>query len=156
MPSNVFQDFEGIWMLRSLILIFSFLTPISCSSLEKYRMAPAFETVIFDKTNELRASLNLPPLKMVHDLNTKAKAWSKAQAHGACGRFRKLCHKYPIENVAWTSRSSLTPSEAEAVLFEMWKKSPGHYQNLISPNSKIGIGIHKTSKGYWATQIFQK
>ena len=52
------------------------------------------------------------------------------------------------ENIAngYTSAASVSQG---------WKKSPGHYENMISENfSKIGIGVYKLEDSYYWVQLF--
>jgi uncharacterized protein YkwD len=66
------------------------------------------------------------------------------------------------ENVAYTSMvggSDQSDAAAEAVAKEfavMWWNSSGHRANMLGNFKRIGVGMHKTSRGAWyATQVFQ-
>jgi len=134
------------------------------------------ERLITDKTNKYRATRGLQPL--THDANYSfvARDWSIKQGksgrigHSGFPSSRESVYRTEFgvstdfngENVAYTSMvgaSSQSDAAAEAVAQEfavMWWNSSGHRANMLGKFKKIGVGIHKTSRGAWyATQIFQ-
>jgi uncharacterized protein YkwD len=111
---------------------------------------------LYTLTNDLRDFVNKAPLAIDQDLEAKACAWSKAMHNGACGWFRKICHRHSPENVAYTSNTRLSEVGAHKAIFTMWKGSKGHYRNMIGNYSAAGMCIYKGPKGYFGTQIFRK
>lgn len=48
-----------------------------------------------------------------------------------------------------------SPTEMGAYFFKLWKESPGHYKNMISPNfTEVGTGIYKQEGILYGTQLF--
>lgn len=48
-----------------------------------------------------------------------------------------------------------SPEEMGAYFFKLWKESPGHYKNMISPNfTEVGTGIYKQDGILYGTQLF--
>lgn len=48
-----------------------------------------------------------------------------------------------------------SPKEMGAYFFKLWKESPGHYKNMISPNfNEVGTGIYKQDGILYGTQLF--
>ena len=139
-----------------MMLIPFMLASTACAKVPIIPQPEVTDNIIFERTNQLREFQNLKPLVMSHELNVKALDWSKRQHNGACGILRKICHKYSPENVAYISNTKITMSQAEEQFFKMWNNSRGHYRNMVGPYSKIGIGVYKGPKGYYATQIFKK
>lgn len=64
--------------------------------------------------------------------------------------------RYVAENIAMFSSQSITREAAET-LFNMWKNSPGHNKNMLSPNAEeIGVGIYVTNQRIYGVQLFGK
>lgn len=109
---------------------------------------------ILSDTNAARANLGLPPLKENTALDTVAQNWSQAQS------VNKVMTHNPdyttqipqgwtlaAENVA----SGYTPDTVVAA----WLASPGHYSNIMSNSTDIGIGYYYGDDGVtYFTQNF--
>lgn len=134
------------------------------------------ERLITDKTNKYRASRGLQPLTHEAKFSFVARDWSLQQgragniSHRGFPNSRESVYRAEFgvstdfngENVAYTSMvggGSQSDAAAEAVAQEfavMWWNSSGHRANMLGNFKKIGVGMHKTSRGAWyATQIFQ-
>jgi hypothetical protein len=70
----------------------------------------------------------------------------------AAAGFKGFCS----ENVAWNMERDLKGGCAKAM--DQWKKSPGHYQNMMRPESTIvGYGYHQCQDGkIYYTTMFSK
>lgn len=116
---------------------------------------PATEELrkLHDETNEIRKAAGKAPLKWDGTLAAESAKWSEKQL-----RDRKLHHdtgmttgRYNAENVFMTQGGSA----ADAV--QAWRKSPGHYRNMIGDYATEGIGIATDGKGtYYVTQRFNR
>lgn len=59
------------------------------------------------------------------------------------------------ENIAVRSLGREDETEMAEVLIQMWRDSPGHYRNMISPDFRhLGVGVVKTEDRLYATQTF--
>lgn len=62
---------------------------------------------------------------------------------------------YVMENIG--ELEGYTSSEYASVLFEAWKKSPGHYAAMTSPDcTEIGVALYSSGNKVYATQHFGK
>uniref|UniRef100_UPI0025DA0FCD CAP domain-containing protein n=1 Tax=uncultured Corynebacterium sp. TaxID=159447 RepID=UPI0025DA0FCD len=114
---------------------------------------PATEELrkLHDETNEIRKAAGKAPLTWSSKLADEAARWSEKQL-----RDGKLHHdtgqttgRYHGENVFMTRGGSA----ADAV--EAWRKSPGHYRNMVGDYATEGIGIASDGNGtYYVTQRF--
>lgn len=126
------------------------------------------ENRIFELLNELRSEVGVPAL-------TKNEALKLAGDQRAIetetlfehkrpdGRepftvLEEEPHVYPYiwagENLAMATYFSDEAYMADFI-FNGWKDSPGHYENMVNPNfEEVGIGIHYDGEILYATQIF--
>lgn len=110
---------------------------------------------IFDDTNRLRTRKGLAPLKRLDALDDVATAWSKHQAaDGVMSHNPSYTTQIPstwrfaAENVAYGYYYD------EVVT--AWKNSPGHYRNIMSDATHIGIGYYEANGERYFTQNFAK
>lgn len=119
----------------------------------KFRYEDAYK--ILEYTNQIRAEAGVKPLTMDKDLLEAAMQraaetalyFSHTRPDGSS--CFTACPKMSGENIAAGT------TNAKGVV-SLWKNSPGHYQNMVSPNYKsIGIGCYE-QKGilYFAVQCF--
>ncbi|KAJ1962787.1 hypothetical protein IWQ62_003418 [Dispira parvispora] len=107
--------------------------------------------------NVIRQEVNLPPLKFSATLELAALRHSQYQLS-----INNMTHDDPIGGLGVRARKSgfqggtLAENVAfgqrdEESVMQSWKKSPGHYKNMINP-TYTHVGLAKVS-GYW-TQFF--
>ncbi len=123
----------------------------------------AYAQTILTRVNALRSELGLAPVTRYTELDTIAQTWSEQMAGGGTMTHNPdFSGQYPTgwswaaENVAMRGSSS-NGEDIGALLFEQWRSSPGHYQNMTDPETNaIGLGIaYNSSTGSWyATQNF--
>ncbi len=123
----------------------------------------AYAHTILTRVNALRSELGLAPVTRYTELDTIAQTWSEQMAGGGTMTHNPdFSGQYPTgwswaaENVAMRGSSS-SGEDIGALLFEQWRSSPGHYQNMTDPETNaIGLGIaYNSSTGSWyATQNF--
>ena len=123
----------------------------------------AYAQTILTRVNALRSELGLAPVTRYTELDTIAQTWSEQMAGGGTMTHNPdFSGQYPTgwswaaENVAMRGSSS-SGEDIGALLFEQWRSSPGHYQNMTDPDTNaIGVGIaYNSSTGSWyATQNF--
>jgi hypothetical protein len=130
----------------------------------------SIEDAIVSKVNALRKQLGLPALKSDERLrvaarqhtqemisrnyyshNSPVSTWSSVKRR-AC--YAGFLDPFVAENIGHSNDAN--PANA---LFISWKKSPGHYKNMVHKKmTHIGIGVAKTMRGgvptYFATQLF--
>ena len=125
----------------------------------------AFEQEVVRLVNVERANNGLKPLKENWELSRVARY--KSVDMGSKGYFSHtsptygspfdmmkkfgIKYSYAGENIAYGQRTA-------AEVMKGWMNSPGHRQNILSPNyTEIGVGYAANSKGtpYW-TQMFIK
>jgi uncharacterized protein YkwD len=113
--------------------------------------------------NEHRASLKLPALQLLDELNTEAQQHSDKMASGSVGfghtgfgdRYNRISKKVKgvngiAENVAY---GDITTEE----IVDGWLNSLGHKKNIEGDFNYTGIGIGQRKDGvYFYTQIFLK
>jgi uncharacterized protein YkwD len=128
------------------------------------------EDAIIKKVNALRKQKGLPALKSDERLRVAARQHTQEMISK-----NYYSHKSPVAAWSLVRRRScyagfLDPFVAENIgntndknpasaLFIHWKKSPGHYKNMVHKKmTHIGIGVAKTKRGgvpiYFATQLF--
>ncbi|MFD5869136.1 CAP domain-containing protein [Corynebacterium sp. NPDC060344] len=108
---------------------------------------------LHDETNEIRRAAGKAPLAWDQKLAGEAKKWSEQQLRE--GRMHhdtgQTTGRYNGENVFMTRGGSA----ADAV--QAWRKSPGHYRNMIGDFATQGIGIATDGQGtYYVTQRFNR
>ncbi|SPT53198.1 uncharacterized protein, YkwD family [Actinomyces bovis] len=124
--------------------------------------ASDYASVILAKVNELRSSLGLAPVTRYVQLDAISQQWSEHMANTGQFAHRNLSgggfpkgYRKLSENIAY--RSGAPGEDVGAELFEQWRHSPGHYQNMVDPEvNSIGIGVaYQASNGQWyGTQNF--
>ena len=136
------------------------------------------EYTIFTKTNALRKSRGLSELKPNITLSYLARLWSVEQARrgnishawfqsGVTNqKFSKLRQEsfYDSSSVSFLSAENVaanmgyTGGEAiGSALYEQWKNSPGHYQNMVGQHRYLGVGVVSGAKSMFSiygTQLF--
>ncbi|KAJ1883372.1 hypothetical protein H4R99_000686 [Coemansia sp. RSA 1722] len=138
---------------------YSSQTPDYTSEQPTYSDAPAandWRNQMLDKLNEYRAAVGKDPLRLDTRMNNMAQSHSQYQnsiqkmTHSdSAGSLGQRCSDFGVdwrgvaENVAWNY------PDVEAVM-EGWRKSDGHYHNMIGDYNVVGFG--ETNK-YW-TQDF--
>lgn len=125
------------------------------------------EAEILRLTNEERARKSRGALKLAPRLSWVAREWSFTQ-----GKRRSISHDgFPgqreslftrefngsqaeimAENVAMTGAGS--ESDIAQQFYDMWRRSPGHYANMIGNYAAMGIGVAEGNDGWYATEIF--
>lgn len=132
------------------------VSPAAASSLES-----SHADTILAKVNELRAAYGLAPLTRYVELDAVAQDWSETMSRTGTFEHRAGFGAYPAgwgvaaENIA--SSYGVSDSDAGLQLFEQWRKSPGHLENMLRPDiNSIGIGVsYNASNGWWyGTQNF--
>lgn len=131
------------------------------------------ERVLFELTNNFRNTQKKADLSYSHLVAHASRDWSRRQAAGEC-RFRQaICHdgfakgraiedhfksQLSSENVAYFSggTATMSPQKIAEKFHTMWVNSRGHRNNILGTHTGIGVGIYKTSKGIWGTQIFHR
>lgn len=125
--------------------------------------------------NQERHRVGVPPLEWNPVLAYVAHDWSQAQ-----GRAGKMSHEgFPLErervmeqafpqsavdimgeNVAYGQFPRAAPLRSEElaqIFYKLWKESPGHYQNMISPQFEaVGMGFSLHNGRWYGTQVFGK
>lgn len=117
-------------------------------------------------TNNIRRDAGLKPLQM----GTKAMLANAIQHSKAMASRQNIYHQ-PVgqgvyvgsgscsamlsgENVAMNFVSGANDDVASKCC-EQWRKSPGHYQNIVANNLNVVVGIYTSSDGkVWCTQTF--
>lgn len=122
-----------------------------------------YARTIFQELNKLRAEQGLQPLTRYAELDKVSQDWSEQMVVN-----KEMKHnpnsdgQYPAgwkritENVAMRAGDDAGTDIGKA-LFEQWKNSPDHYENMIDPSvNSVGIGIaYDEEAGAWyATQNF--
>ncbi len=81
-----------------------------------------------------------------------ARNWCRQMAES--GVFEHSTGPYG-ENIAFTSNTRLSASQAAELFNQLWVDSPGHYANMTeSRYTKAGIGLYKTDRGWYGTHVF--
>lgn len=120
-----------------------------------------YAQTILSRVNELRASLGLSPVTRYAELDGVAQDWSEQMvSQGTLAHRPDFTSAYPAgwsagsENVAMRGGTS---GDVGAPLFEQWLASPGHYANMVDPDTNalgIGIAYDASSDSWYATQSF--
>ena len=120
---------------------------------------PGDARTFLERTNSVRSSQGVRPLKEHDTLTRKAEAW--AQQMASTGQLAHsnlssglggLRWKALGENVGYSSPTSNTL----LTLHKMFVNSAGHYANLVKSNyTHLGVGVAKDSRGrIWVAQVF--
>lgn len=132
----------------------------------------ALENAIFKETNKMRKQNNLPAFKKsvpASDLSRKHSQTmlrnNRLSHDGMQDRITAAKQKMGMkpqpgrpsgggENVIEGFEQGSVQANA-ASLVQRWMDSPGHRQNILSPNSThLGVGAVKGNDKYYATQLF--
>lgn len=121
-------------------------------------------------TNELRESKKLPKLTLNPKLRKTTELFAgymartsryghEADGKTAAERIEKQEYDYCVvgENIAYAYRSSgFTTEDLVKGLFEGWKASPGHLENMLDPDvTETGLAIEMGPSGYFlAVHLF--
>ena len=115
----------------------------------------AAELALVKYTNAIRAKVGKGPLQQDFKLSYVARDWSVKQgamiSHTGfpLARVTVFQQKFPgvavpsisAENVAFNGGGGTDPDAAAKTLADQWEGSPGHYANIISDHTWIGVGI---------------
>ncbi len=123
------------------------------------------EDQVFALANDARAAEGLAPLTRMPELDAVARGWSQTLATDG----RELGHNPDYsrqippgwsvsgENVGWMGELAVVPAEeVSGAVHQGWMESPGHRENLLSPDyTHMGVGVaHSPESGYYLTQNF--
>ena len=149
---------------------------VDWSQVDDATQARIIEALLVQKMNAYRASAGLPELVVSDTVTTDARAWSKHmsdsdtfshdpeyQRFGA-GKLDGGDTTYAGENIAYNHRenfgdkwgtygTSKNPMQAADALFEQWKNSSGHDENMLAQNNVVGVGVHIAKHGNF-TRIY--
>lgn len=138
---------------------------VDWSQVDDDTQARIIEALLVRKMNAYRASAGLPELVVSDTVTTDARAWSKHmsdsdtfshdpeyQRFGA-GKLDGGDTTYAGENIAYNHRenfgdkwgaygTSKNPMQAADALFDQWKNSSGHDENMLAQNNVVGVGVH--------------
>lgn len=111
---------------------------------------------ILDDTNAIRVKKGLSKLVRTDSLDKVAAAWSRNQADD-----REMSHNPDYSKQipkGWTfAAENVAYGYDYTDVVEAWKNSPGHYKNMTSAATHIGIGFATDSNGRtYFTQNFAK
>ena len=123
----------------------------------------AGEQVSLDLHNQLRRDHGLSTLTAADDLSRFAENWSAEMSRSGF-RHSSSASRAPLlvggrttigENIIFVGDTSLSGEEAAQLFHDGWVGSPTHFANMTSGNfSEIGIGLVRTSSGWWGTVVF--
>ena len=123
----------------------------------------AGEQVSLDLHNQLRRDRGLSTLTAANDLSRFAENWSAEMSRSGF-RHSSSASRAPLlvggrttvgENIIFVGDTSLSGEEAAQQFHDGWVGSPTHFANMTSGNfSEIGIGLVRTSSGWWGTVVF--
>ena len=149
---------------------------VDWSQVDDATQARIIEALLVQKMNAYRASAGLPELVVSDTVTTDARAWSKHmsdsdtfshdpeyQRFGA-GKLDGGDTTYAGENIAYNHRenfgdkwgaygTSKNPMQAADALFDQWKNSSGHDENMLAQNNVVGVGVHIAKHGNF-TRIY--
>ena len=149
---------------------------VDWSQVDDNTQARIIEALLVQKMNAYRASAGLPELVVSDTVTTDARAWSKHmsdsdtfshdpeyQRFGA-GKLDGGDTTYAGENIAYNHRenfgdkwgaygTSKNPMQAADALFDQWKNSSGHDENMLAQNNVVGVGVHIAKHGNF-TRIY--
>lgn len=134
----------------------------------------SYEQMLLNHVNQLRDSLQLPPLQLDVTLNEAALDQNNfLKSYGKLTHFQPTYGKetpaerilfyegnrtYSGENVALREKikqKNISVDSLALLFFLQWKNSPPHYKNMINPNfTKMGVSLYSTKTRYYSTQVF--
>ena len=128
---------------------------------------PIMQKTIFNKVNELRASLGVAPLKEDTQLNAIAamrsdetkSLFSHTRPNGTSFSTaideKGITYSHVGENLARTPSQESSGQKVGEAMFNQWKASKGHYDNMVNPSYQyLGIGLHVHGVTVYGTQLF--
>jgi uncharacterized protein YkwD len=122
---------------------------------------PADAKTFLDRTNSLRSSQGIAPLREHDALTRKAEEWAQHMAstgrleHSALSaNLGSLEWRALAENVAYTTPTS----DTLRTLFNMLAGSAGHRANMLNRDfTHMGVGVAQDRSGrVWVTEVFAK
>lgn len=122
---------------------------------------PADAKTFLDRTNSLRSSQGIRPLKEHDTLTRKAEAWAQQMAR--TGRLSHSNLTDGLSGVRWRSLGenvgySSPTSDTLKSIHDMFVRSAGHRANLVNPAfTHMGVGVATDSRGrIWVAQVFAR
>ena len=113
------------------------------------------EQDFLNKTNALRASLGIGPLKINSELLSKARNWSQTQADAGT-----IFHSTLTDGVTqnWQSLGENVGMGPDVLsIHNALVASPRHYQNLVDSRfTDIGIGVISQNGTIYVSQVFMQ
>ncbi|MEM7456363.1 MAG: CAP domain-containing protein, partial [Planctomycetota bacterium] len=98
------------------------------------------------------------------DLTTFAENWSQNMSQNGLRHSNYSQNGYLrergsrsnwAENIVYTSDTSLSAEEVAQLFHNTWRNSSTHYRNMINSGfTEVGIGIYRTSNGWYGTHTF--
>ena len=149
---------------------------VDWSQVDDATQARIIEALVVQKMNAYRASAGLPELVVSDTVTTDARAWSKHMSDSddfnhdpdykyfGAGKLDGGDTTYAGENIAYNHRenfgdkwgaygTSKNPMQAADALFDQWKNSSGHDENMLAQNNVVGVGVHIAKHGNF-TRIY--
>ena len=154
---------------------------VDWSKVDYDTQAKIIEALIVQKMNAYRANAGLPELVVSDTLTTDSRGWSKHMSdtddfnHDPVYKYWNGvtldggATSYAGENIAYNHLENYgdkwgaygttkNPMQAADALFDQWKNSSGHDENMLAKNNVVGVGVHiaKHSEGtrVYGTQKF--
>ncbi len=120
------------------------------------------ELAIYNRVNQYRQTLDLPPLEIDPIISVQAKIHSQEMAQtgnlshdGFKERVESFARVIPYRNAGENVATCLGFSSPDEVVMKGWIESEGHHRNMIGRYDLTGIGVVRNAKGeYYFTQIF--
>jgi len=140
--------------------------PVQQNSSSTELDANVIESELIRLVNELRASVGVQPVTQQSQLTQgafiRAEEQSQSFAHtrpdGTSWRttFDEVGYSGTVygENLVSTTADFSNETEAAQYLFDLWKESPSHYENMVNPEyNQIGIGVVQIDGYYYGAQL---
>ena len=124
------------------------------------------EQAVIERINDARQQQGLPALSHNQRLSDRSRGYSSEMAAAGALEHGSVACSPSGENIAQThyqtpietdsgSKTYETSEELGIGIAEQWLNSPGHRENIMSPQfSAVGVGVVKTDSKIWATQRF--
>jgi uncharacterized protein YkwD len=137
-------------------------TPISVPTPTDTSALNNLEKSIYDRINNYRQSLDLPPLAIDLVISAQARIHSEEMAKignmnhdGFTGRTDSIAKAIPFRSAAENVAVNMSYKRPDLIAVEGWIESPGHHRNIIGRFDLTGIGVVQGARGeYYFTQIF--
>ena len=125
-------------------------------------MLNSIELAIYNRVNQYRQTLDLPPLEIDPIISVQAKIHSQEMAKtgnlshdGFQGRVESFARVIPYRNAGENIATCIGFARPDEVVVQGWIESEGHHRNMIGRYDLTGIGVVQNNKGeYYFTQIF--